>query len=166
MKRLIVLGLGSNIGDKDQFLKSAIDQLSVFFGSEPNLSSVYETAPVGFESDSTFLNQCVSYSSDYAASKILKKVLIIEKQLGRERSESSNEGYASRTIDIDILFIGDEVYKENDLIVPHPRLHERNFVLQPLSEIVPDLVHPTIQTKVLELLRGSKDHNCVKKNEG
>lgn len=164
MERLIVLGLGSNIGDKASNLKKAIKELSAFFGTKPNVSSVYETSPVGFESDSTFFNQCISFYTNASAALILKEIMAIEKRLGRKRQHTPTNEYASRSIDIDILFIGQEIHNEYNLIVPHPRLHERNFVLIPLSEIAPDFVHPIKQIKVLDILSVSKDHNFVKKN--
>lgn len=163
MERLVVLGIGSNMGRKEIYLKKAIEELTIFFGSNPCESSIYETAPVGFESDASFLNQCVSFHSDYTAAKVLKGVMAIEKKLGRKRNQPKEEGYLSRTIDIDILFLGDEIHKNEDLIVPHPRLHERNFVLVPLSEIAPRFIHPVKQIKVFDLLNQSSDDNCVKK---
>lgn len=164
MERLIVLGLGSNKGDRVTYLNNACIHLEAFFNSIPITSSIYETAPVGFESNTYFLNQCVYFVSDKAAPLILEKILAIEKKLGRERIASETT-YSSRTIDIDILFIGDEIYDNQDLIVPHPKLQERNFVLLPLAEIVPNLIHPTKKRKVSELLKFSLDKNFVKKKE-
>jgi 2-amino-4-hydroxy-6-hydroxymethyldihydropteridine diphosphokinase len=113
-------------------------------GSILKISPVYQTPAMGFEGDD-FLNCVILVESNYLAEKTLKTILSIEKKLGRTRSEK--EGYTSRPIDIDILFYNDELIETKNLIVPHPRLQNRKFVLQPLTDISPDFQHKTINTK-------------------
>lgn len=163
MERLIVLGLGSNLGDKAMFLDNACTAIASVFRTELVKSSIYETAPVGFESATQFLNQCISFRTACDASYILNALQEIESKLGRVRPNKTQARYSSRTIDIDILFIGDEIHNSERLIVPHPRLHERKFVLFPLAEIAPEFVHPVSNIRVLDLLDNVEDDSFVKK---
>jgi 2-amino-4-hydroxy-6-hydroxymethyldihydropteridine diphosphokinase len=146
----VYLGLGSNMGDRKEFLKRSIVLLSEECGEIVCESSVYETAPVGFAGDNNFLNKVILIETEHGPRELMKRLLSIERELGRVRDGS---GYSSRTIDIDILLYGDEVIDEKNIKVPHPRMHERKFVLQPLHEIAPGLIHPVLNKSIKELLK-------------
>ena len=111
-------------------------------GSVVSVSSVYETEPWGFESDNEFLNMVLCVETDLSPSGLLGRILMIESQLGRIRCENQ---YSSRNIDIDILLYNNEIVNEAALEIPHPRMHERRFVLVPLAEIAPELIHPVLK---------------------
>ncbi|MBO7194020.1 MAG: 2-amino-4-hydroxy-6-hydroxymethyldihydropteridine diphosphokinase [Bacteroidaceae bacterium] len=146
----VYLGLGTNIGYKKENLTRAIEALSLALGRYTSLSSFLETAPWGFESDNTFLNCVVSFETDLTPQELLDTTERIERGLGR--TVKSNGGiYHDRTIDIDILLYGSEIIKTPRLTIPHPLMHQRAFVLEPLAEIASDLVHPTIGKSIKQL---------------
>jgi 2-amino-4-hydroxy-6-hydroxymethyldihydropteridine diphosphokinase len=133
------IGIGSNLGDRETYLRRALEQL----GSEEGLevvavSELRETEPVGPVEQGPFLNGAVQIRTGLPARKLLERLLAIEERLGRVRGER----YGPRTIDLDLLLYGDEELDEPGLTVPHPRLHERRFALEPLAELAPDLVVP------------------------
>ncbi len=156
----VFLGLGSNIGEREETLKTAKKMIAESVGSVSSVSSVYETEPWGFESENEFLNMVLSVDTDLTPSGILGRILMIESQLGRIRCEDKN---SSRSIDIDILLYSNEVVKEAALEIPHPRLHLRKFVLVPLAEIAPELMHPVFNKTILVLLKECKDDGKVRK---
>ena len=133
--------LGSNIEPRLDFIAKAISMMETSSGKVIGLSSVYESEAWGFESDTNFLNCVVFIESELTAKNLLKSILKIEKSMGRTRKEG---GYASRNIDIDILYFNNETIELAELIIPHPRLHERRFTLMPLVEIAPDFEHPVL----------------------
>lgn len=159
MARIYLL-LGGNTGDRVNYLNMARDMISRHIGNIETVSSVYETEPWGFETGSLFLNQLVISNTDLEPEHALEKILKIELQLDRERKEGQ---YSSRTIDIDILFYEDKVMDENDLIIPHPRLHERRFALEPLAEVVPKMSHPVLGKTISRLLEECPDKLQVKR---
>jgi len=149
MEKVIFLGLGTNLGDREKNLSMAVDRIGEEIGNVIKCSSVYETEPWGFRSDDRFLNMVVKVRSSLRPSGLLGRILMIEAQLGRLRS---GKGYKSRTIDIDILLYGSEVIKKEELEIPHPRIPVRKFVLEPLCELAPDMIHPVLKVTFTELL--------------
>ena len=141
------LGLGSNLGDRKQNLAKALELLSPETTVE-KLSSIYETEPVGYQPQPLFLNAVCRISTELNPRQLLRLANKIEAKLGRMPSFPN----APRPIDIDILLYDNEVFGSKELTVPHPRLAERAFMLVPLAEIVPDLVHPENRKTVKELL--------------
>jgi len=141
------LGLGSNLGDRKQNLAQALDLLSQNLVIK-KLSSVYETEPVGYEEQPLFLNAVCCVSMGLSPSNLLRLVKKIEAKLGRTPGFPN----APRLIDIDILFYDNEVLSEKELTIPHPRLAERAFVLVPLAEIAPDMIHPGNKKTAKKLL--------------
>ncbi len=129
-------------------------------GSIVKISSVYQTPAVGFDGDD-FLNCVIQIQSLYSPLETLKKVLSIEKEMGRVREES--KGYSSRPIDIDILFFDAEAIASKDLIVPHPEIQNRRFVLQPLADISETLIHPKLNKSIAELLEDTNDDSKIVK---
>ena len=147
--------LGSNIEPRFDFMKEALELIGETVGRVVRISSVYESEPWGFQSKVHFLNCVVLVESRLMAEEILRQILNIEKRLGRVRRKGV--GYASRKIDIDMLYFNEDVIDMPDLQVPHPRLHERRFTLMPLVEIVPELVHPKLRKTNRELLEQLDD---------
>jgi 2-amino-4-hydroxy-6-hydroxymethyldihydropteridine diphosphokinase len=149
----VYLGLGSNLGNREENLARACSIIGGNCGRVLAVSAVYETDPVGFSSDSRFLNAALALETKISPSDLMEKLLEIEASLGRVRS---GRGYSSRTIDIDILLYGNKIIDSNTLKVPHPFMHERLFVLEPLNEIAPDAVHPVTGKRIAEMLNSLK----------
>ena len=146
----IYLGLGSNQGDREQLMAQAIEQLSVALGSPLSLSSTIETEAWGFVSSNPFLNMVALFATEISPMELLNVTEDVERRLGRQ-TKSVDGVYSDRPMDIDILFYGDEIISTERLSVPHPRLHERLFVLAPLAEISPAFVHPLLGKSISEL---------------
>lgn len=157
----ITVIFGSNTGQKKQLIEEAICRLARIAGPISKASSYYETEPWGFTCEESFLNRVVVFNSRLEPENFLTEALEIEKQLGRVRHPGQR--YESRTIDIDILFCGSLLIDTPELMIPHPRLAERNFVLTPLNEIMPDFEHPLLHRKISALLLQSPDKLSVKK---
>lgn len=155
MEKQIVafLGLGSNLGDKKQNLLDAIELLNAHpKNSVEVISTFIESVPWGFESEHTFVNCCLKMVTSLTALELLAFSKEIECDLGR-KEKSNKEHYSDRLIDIDILFYSNEIINSSDLIIPHPHLSSRDFVLKPLSEITPNLVHPVSKMTLSQLLQ-------------
>jgi 2-amino-4-hydroxy-6-hydroxymethyldihydropteridine diphosphokinase len=133
------VGIGSNLGDREGNLRQAVELLSAEDGIDVvAVSQIRETDPVGPVEQGPFLNGAVRIETDLAPRKLLERLLAVEERLGRVRRER----WGPRTIDLDLLLYGDDVVEEPGLTVPHPRLHERRFALEPLSDLAPSLEIP------------------------
>lgn len=152
------LGLGSNLGDRNYKLTQALAMISRQANIK-EVSSVYETEPVGFKEQPLFLNAVCCISTKLSPTKLLTFVKGIEAALGRMPSFPN----APRPVDIDILFYGNRVIKSQDLAIPHPRLTQRAFVLVPLAEIAPELTHPENGKTIKELLSNLESTEGVRK---
>lgn len=149
----VYLGLGTNLGDKEANLRTAIYKLQERIGKQVSLSSFYETAPWGFESDHSFLNAAIGLETSLSPIEILHITQDIEKELGRTK-KSVNGSYSDRLIDIDILLYDTLVLQTPELTIPHPLMTERDFVMKPLIEIAGNVIHPTRQKILSELYQG------------
>jgi len=145
--------LGSNLGDREALLTEAQVLIGRDCGQIVKASKIYETEPWGFYSLTTFLNQALLIDTLLSPEILLVRCLAIETHLGRERQMFSIETYCSRKIDIDILFYESLICQTPDLSLPHPRLHLRKFVLEPLADVAPDWRHPALGLTVGEMLK-------------
>jgi 2-amino-4-hydroxy-6-hydroxymethyldihydropteridine diphosphokinase len=153
MKHTVYLLTGSNLGDRKSYLAKAKQSLCESVGELLVESSIYESEPWGFVSDNAFLNQVLMYETTLRPHEILKIAGDIEAENGRIHSSE----YSSRNLDIDILFYDNMILNTPDLIIPHPRLHQRKFTLLPLSEIAPNLNHPVLELNIKQLLERVKN---------
>jgi 2-amino-4-hydroxy-6-hydroxymethyldihydropteridine diphosphokinase len=150
------IGLGSNLGDRMATLRMAIQRLETL-GRIAGVSSLYETEPVGYLEQPSFLNAVIALDTALAPADLLAALLGIERDLGRMRSFPN----APRTLDLDLLLVDNAILDTPELTLPHPRLHERAFVLVPLEEIAPELVHPGSGKTMQELLHTLRDQGGV-----
>ncbi|MCO6460146.1 MAG: 2-amino-4-hydroxy-6-hydroxymethyldihydropteridine diphosphokinase [Saprospiraceae bacterium] len=158
----VVISLGSNIEPRKKYLSEALAEIAGWAKGDLNTSGTYETEPNGYVSDNYFLNMAISFQSDLTPDKLIELIGKLEKKLGRLRNADE---VSDRTIDIDILFYDQLVMNEKNLTIPHPRLHLRSFILTPLLDILPDLVHPVLKKSVWELYDECKDDNEVRLTE-
>lgn len=162
----IYIGLGSNIGDRKANLCEAIEKLQSLGIEILRKSSIYETEPVGFKDQQWFLNQVIGVqpvlTPPIRADLLLSKMLQIEQEMGRERTIVNGP----RVIDLDLLLFADEVIERPTIMVPHPRMHRRRFVLEPLCEIAPGVVHPLLKKTCREMLAQLDDASVVRVFEG
>ena len=156
----VYLGLGSNMGTRQRNLDRALDLLSQRLRMGP-ISPIYDTEPIGNPDQPRFLNLVCQASTGLAPAELLTLAKGIEAKLGRTPGASNT----ARPIDIDILFYGDQIIKTRELVIPHPKLAERAFVLVPLADIAPTLVHPVINKTVKELLEAVTEKQGVFKWE-
>ena len=156
MNRAYLL-LGGNIGNRLARLKKAKQLLEKQIGKVIKYSRVYETASWGNTDQPDFLNQVLLIETKLTAEKIMEQILFIENIMGRVRSEKN----ASRIIDIDILFFNEDIVQTKNIIIPHPQIQNRNFVLYPLNELSPQLQHPVLKKTINELLLQCNDALAV-----
>ncbi len=154
---LAYLILGGNRGNTKQIFSDAIDLVSSHIGPISAKSSLYSSESWGFESD-LFMNQVIKLETLLSPAEVLRNALDIENQLGRIRKTG---GYEARTLDIDLLYFDSLIIRTEELIVPHPRIKERRFVLVPLAEVAPDLIDPVTGQSVSEMLLNCQDPSKV-----
>jgi len=154
MTKEIYLSLGSNLGDRTNQLMEALRHIAGQVGSLGPVSRIYESEPWGFSSDHSFCNCCVSVQTVLEPLQVLDAILRIEKGMGRERNSpgKTKDGYADRVIDIDLLLFGTLLYDHPRLVLPHPALADRRFVLVPLNEIAPHVLHPVLGISIHHML--------------
>ena len=155
-----VLLLGSNLGDGQLLFQQVISLIEKRLGKLEKKSALYQSPPWGFEHENDFINQVVVVNTEKDAEEVMQSCLKIEVNLGRKRT---TQGYGARTIDIDVLFVNDEVMETESLVLPHPRLHLRKFTLLPLVELMPNFVHPKLHKSMQSLLIASEDNCEVRK---
>ena len=146
MPSIAYLSLGSNVGNREGSLRDAVSRLGSL-GRIVSVSSFYETEPVEFTEQPWFLNCAVALETKLSAEELMQALLEIERQMGRERTGKKGP----RTIDIDVVFFGEAVVHSPYVTVPHPAMHQRRFVLEPLAEIAPEARHPILKKTVSEL---------------
>lgn len=147
----VYFSLGSNLGDRAQLLEKALTLLNKEIGNLVSRSSFYETEPWGFSSNHPFLNACCLCETELSPLEVLHRTQQIEKELGRKR-KSKNKKYHDRPIDIDLLLCDNLTINTKELTIPHPFMQERRFVLEPLKEIAPDVIHPVLHISISEML--------------
>jgi len=165
MPNLVYLSLGSNVGDREAQLRDALSRLSTL-GRVAAVSSLYETEPVEFANQPWFLNSVAALETSETPQQLLAAILGIEEKMGRRRVQKKGP----RVIDIDILLFDDAIVQEesgnsNSLTIPHPAMHQRRFVLEPLAEIAPELLHPVLQKTIRELLDALPEGQIVRKQK-
>lgn len=158
MYQTVYLSLGSNVGDHEANLHSAIERLRSL-GEVVAVSSFYETEPVEFTAQPWFLNCAVKLETEKMPEQLLAAILQVEEQMGRRRTQKKGP----RTIDIDILLFGNSIFRSQGLAIPHAAMHERRFVLEPLAEIAADVRHPVIKRTIRELLDALPPGQTVRK---
>ncbi len=157
-----VLLLGGNLGDVQNNFAQANDKIKNRIGTLAQQSALYRSEPWGFEASDLFLNQVIVVKTQLSPFEVLDETQKIESEIGR-KEKTQGQAYSSRLIDIDILFFDSLVLQQERLEIPHPRLHLRNFTLQPLAEIIPNFRHPVLKKTVTELLEQSPDNSICKK---
>lgn len=155
----VYVGLGTNLGDKEQNLRDAVQKIEEQIGKVVSLSAFYVTAPWGFTSENSFLNAAACVETELSPLDVLQKTQTIERELGRMK-KSIHGAYSDRLIDIDLLMYEDLVLSVTsptgaELNLPHPLMTERDFVMKPLAEIAPELVHPVLGKTMRELISSS-----------
>jgi 2-amino-4-hydroxy-6-hydroxymethyldihydropteridine diphosphokinase len=158
MAHLVYLSLGSNVGDREAQLQEARAKLAAV-GRVVAESSFYETEPVEFTQQPWFLNCVLALETSKTPQELIAAVLRIEVEMGRRRMQKKGP----RTIDIDILLFDDTIVDSKELTIPHPAMHQRRFVLEPLAEIAPELLHPVLKKTIGELLDSLPPGQVVKR---
>ena len=150
MTHLVYLSLGTNLGNKEENLRTAMTLIEEQVGTITSQSALYVSAPWGFDSENTFLNNAISVETSLTPEELLSTTQRIEHTLGRTHKSVDGQ-YSDRLIDIDILLYDDVVMHTPSLTLPHPLMHRRLFVLEPLSEIAPTMIHPLLQKEIATL---------------
>ncbi|MBN1504664.1 MAG: 2-amino-4-hydroxy-6-hydroxymethyldihydropteridine diphosphokinase [Candidatus Eisenbacteria bacterium] len=154
------MGIGSNLGEKEKNIRRAVDEIAVMpFTKLITVSSLYDSEPVGEVEQGNFVNAVALVETDLPARRLLWNLMLIEQRMGRVRTVR----WGPRTIDLDIVLYGKNIVEEDGLVIPHPEMEKRAFVLIPLLEIEPDLVHPRTKEPVRKLLKKVKSHSSVKR---
>lgn len=153
----VYLGLGTNLGDKEKNLRDAMQKIEERVGNVVSLSAFYATIPWGFESENTFLNAAACVETALSPRELLTITQQIEREIGRT-VKSVNHTYTDRLIDIDLLMYDNQIVNEANLVLPHPLMQDRRFVMEPLAEIAPDVVHPVLQKTIRDLYELKHGH--------
>lgn len=148
------LSIGTNIGNKLQQIKLTLSELNKI-GTITAVSSPYTTQPWGFESENSFINIALTITTPLSPLEMLDATQAIERKLGR--TTKSENGYSDRPIDIDLIYADNLIINTDRLTIPHPLMHKRNFVLIPLAEIQPQLIHPILKLSTTQLLKSTTD---------
>lgn len=156
-KEILVLALGSNVGNRHQYLQQARASLVLIFGPMLAESPVYESDPWGVQHSTRYLNQVLVFATEYDAVSILEFTQEAEKKMGRRQKGD----LSPRTLDIDILYLGRQVVQKPQLFIPHPRIEQRKFVLQPLEDVLPGFLHPVLLKSQKELNRQPETLNQI-----
>jgi 2-amino-4-hydroxy-6-hydroxymethyldihydropteridine diphosphokinase len=156
--KLVYLGLGSNMGDREELLRTALDQLNAPDLRLLRVSSFYETEPIGFREQAWFLNLVAEFETELLPAQLLHRMQKVERDMGRTRTIANGP----RTIDIDILLYGDSAMKTDELEIPHPRYRDRRFTLAPLAELNPNLRDPVTRQTMAEMLAALTGQNVRK----
>jgi 2-amino-4-hydroxy-6-hydroxymethyldihydropteridine diphosphokinase len=154
----VYLSLGSNVGDRKAHLRDALARLGAV-GRVITVSSFYETEPVEFSRQPWFLNCAVALETSQPPRQLLTAILAIEREMGRRRVQKKGP----RSIDIDILICGDMIFDSKQFTIPHPAMHQRRFVLEPLAEIAPEVLHPVFNKTIRELRDALKPGQMLRK---
>ena len=155
---LIYLSLGSNLGDREMHLNEAKELIQTRIAVLEEVSGTYESGAWGYSSENRYYNCCISLHTSLPPLRLMDQILEIEQEMGRQRT---GRGYNDRIIDIDLLFYGDWKLDHPRLTIPHPAIGERRFVLVPMAEIAPGLVHPVNQRTMVQMLRSCSDSSVV-----
>lgn len=156
---IVSLILGGNIGNRMENILAAQNLISENMGKIISLSSIYESISWGYVDSKKYLNRVLIIETELNPLEILKSALLIEKKLGRVRYDKTR--YSARTMDIDILFFNDKIINNDDLIIPHPQIQNRKFVLVPLVELMGNYVHPLLNRTIEDLLLECKDNGTI-----
>ena len=154
----VVFILRGNLGDRVRLLEASAGMLVSHFGPLVLNSSIFETEAWGGKSSGNYLNQVLVFNTTFLPEEILDIILEIELKMGRKREEK----WGDRTMDIDILYLGNKIFNSERLTIPHPYIQDRRFVLEPLTEILPDQLHPVLNKTNKELLKICPDKSSVK----
>ena len=155
----VYLSFGSNVGDRAANIETALKHLNDSGVKTVKVSSMYETEPWGNTEQERFLNCAAKVNTRLSPNELMNVILSIEHEMGREQKQK----WEPRIIDIDILFFGKQIFKEDGLIIPHPEMEKRKFVLIPLEEIEPELIHPVLKKSIKQLLMECRDNLSVNK---
>jgi deoxyguanosine kinase len=162
-KETVYISIGSNLGNRKFNLQKAVFRMNEQLGTVTHLSPIYNSPSWGFDSED-FLNACLRLETDKTPDTCLELLMQLEKSMGRDRT--IGQGYNSRIIDLDIIYFGNDVIHQENLIIPHPRMADRRFVLKPLADIAPQFYHPTLKKDSRNLLQQCRDKGNLDKTEG
>ncbi len=165
MPHRVFIGIGSNLGDRAGYYREAIERIARLPETRiVRQSSIYETEPVG-DLKGAFLNGVIEVETELPADALVRRLLLIERQMGRKRptgrKTAKQPRMRPRVIDLDLLFFDKEMIETRSLTTPHPRLHERRFVLAPMAELAPALIHPRLNVSISDLLAELKSPQRV-----